>query len=450
MFKRIIIPEVTRLLSEKRFEEIKKIIQSLYPADIATLISEIEDPYGKILIFRLSPKEKVIEVFENLDPEYEKDILSALSDEKAREILNEMAPDERTELFEEMPAELVKKLLNLLSAQERKIATELLGYPEDSAGRLITTEFVQLYEDISVAEAIDHIRKVGLDTETIYHCYVLDKDKRLIGVVSLKNLVLANPEIQIKEIMNKNVIKVNAHTDREAAAQIFKKYDLIALPVVDSNDKLLGIVTFDDFVDVLEDEATEDFEKIAAVLPVDKPYMEAGFFEIIWKRSFWLLVLLVLESLSGFVLQNYSHTIGRLIALTFFLPILIGTGGNAGTQSATVIIRSLATGQIQPSGFFRVIIREASLGVFIGIILAVFGLARAFLQQGDWWLSMSVGIAMGVTIVLSTTTGAFLPLVFRKMKLDPALMSGPLITTIVDVVGIAIYFEIAQVLLKLN
>ncbi|MBN2120986.1 MAG: magnesium transporter [Candidatus Omnitrophica bacterium] len=450
MVERIIAPEVSRLISEKRFDEIKKLIGSFHPEDIATLISEIEDAHGKILVFRLIPSDKIIDAFENLEPDPQKDILQALSDEKAREILNEMAPDERTELFEEMPAELVTNFLNLLSPQARKISTELLGYPEDSVGRLITPEFVQLYEDMSVGQAFEHIRSVGLDTEIVYHCYVLDKEKRLIGLVSLKKLVLADPARKIREIMNTDVIKVNVYIDREEAAQIFKKYDLLALPAVDNTNKLLGIVTFDDFVDVLEDEATEDFEKIAAVLPVDKPYMEANFFEIVWKRSFWLLVLLALESLSGFVLQNYSSTISRVVALTFFLPILIGTGGNSGTQSATVIIRSLATGQIQPSEFFRVVIREASLGVFIGVILAVFGLIRAFLQQGDWWLSMSVGISMGITIVLSTTVGASLPLVVRKFRFDPALMSGPLITTIVDVVGIAIYFEIAQILLKLS
>ena len=444
------MPEIYRLIKERKFEEIKKIIQPLYPEDIAALISDSEASYEKILIFRLSPANKVVEIFENLEPDHQRNILSALSDEKIKEILNEMAPDERTELFEEIPAELVKKFLSLLAPEERRIATELLGYPEDSVGRLITPEFVQLYEDLSIQEAFEHIRKVGLDTETVYNCYVLDKDKRLLGHVSLKNLVLADPQKKIKEIMNRDVLKVNAYTDREEAARVFKKYDLIALPVVGNNNKLLGIVTFDDFVDVLEDEATEDFERIAAVLPGDKPYMEANFFEIAWKRSFWLIVLLVLESLSSLVLQNYENTISRLIALTFFLPILIGTGGNAGTQSATIIIRGLATGQIQPFEFLRVIIREASLGIFIGVVLAVFGLARAFLQQGDWWLSVSVGISMGLTIIIATTSGAFLPLIFRKLKFDPALMSGPLITTIVDVVGIAVYFEIAQMLLRLN
>ena len=450
MIERIIIPEIIRAIKEKRIEEVKSIIAPLYSEDIAAIVLDLSSPYEKVLVFRLISAEKAIEVFENLEPESQKDILSFLSDEKVREILNEMAPDERTELFEEAPAELVRRLLSFLSPEQRKIAVEILGYPEDSVGRLVTPEFVQLFDDITVQNALEHIRSVGLDTEVVYYCYVLDSSKMLIGFVSLKSLVLSSPDTKIKDIMNKDVIKVNVYTDREEAAQIFKKYDLLALPVVDKNDKLIGVVTFDDFVDVLEEEATEDFEKIAAVVPVDKPYMEAGLFEVVWKRSFWLLVLLVFESISGFVLQHYSVSISRMIALTFFLPVLIATGGNAGTQSATVVIRGLATGQIKPFGFFKVIVREASFGIFIGVIMAVFGLLRALLQQGNWLLSVSVGISMGITIIMATTIGAFLPLIFKKLRLDPALMSGPLITTIVDVVGIAVYFEIANTLLSLG
>ncbi|MCD6134337.1 MAG: magnesium transporter, partial [Candidatus Omnitrophica bacterium] len=301
-----------------------------------------------------------------------------------------------------------------------------------------------------VKEALEHIRQVGIDKETIYYCYVLDSQKRLIGIVPLKSIVLSSPQKRIGEIMNTDVIKVNAYTDREEAAKIFKRYDLLALPVVDKEDILLGIVTFDDFVDVLEEEATEDFEKIAAVVPVEKSYIEANFFEVIWKRSFWLVILLAAESLSGFVLQNYESAIQKLVALTFFLPILVDTGGNAGTQSATIIIRSLATGELRFKDFFRVVFREAAVGIFIGLILAIFGLIRAFLQKGNWLLSLSVGISIGLTVFLATTIGAVLPLIFKRLKLDPAFMSGPLITTIIDVIGIAVYFEIAQFFLNLK
>ncbi len=451
MIAELIFPEIIKLIHEKKFGQVKELIKPLYPADIATLILSIDNSQNKALLFRLVPYDKAIEVFENLDPEYQRDILSTLSDERIKELLNEMAPDERTELFEDLPAELVKRLMNFLSPQERLVAVELLGYPEDSVGRLITPEFLELYEYMEVKQALQHIRRVGLDTETVYHCYVLDSDKRLIGVVSLKRLVLAEPQIKIGELFDKSkeIIKVTAYTDKEEAALIFKKYDLIALPVVDNADKLLGIVTFDDLVDVLEEETTEDFEKTAAVLPVDKPYMEAGFFDLLWKRSFWLIILLIFSSVSSFVLQNYSDAITRMVALTFFLPVLIAAGGNAGTQSAMVIIRGLAMGQIQPARFIKVILREAALGVFIGAILAACGLLRAFFQQGDWILSVVVGVSMGLTILVSTTVGAVLPLIFKKLNWDPALMSGPLVATLVDVVGIAIYFEIAKTLFSL-
>jgi len=437
------------LLKEKKFEELKQILNSLHPEDISKIIEELDKPALQILLFRLLNPTLSTEVFEYLSHEIQEKLLKSMSSQEAKKILDEMSPDERTYLFEDMPAELVKKLLFLLSPQERKRAIELLNYPENSVGRLLNPDFIQLQEDWSVKEALEHIRRVGVKKETIYQCYVLDKDKRLIGAVSLKDLVLASPEIKVREIMDKNVIKVGVLTDKEEAAKIFKDYDLIALPVVDKENKLLGIITFDDLVDVLEEEATEDFEKIAAVVPVEKPYLEAGFFEITWKRTFWLFVLLVLESLSGFILQGYSTSIKRMVSLTFFLPVLIATGGNAGTQSATMIIRGLATGDLELRDFLKVIIREAGMGFLIGIIMGIFGLLRALLQRGDWLLSVSVGVSMCVTIIFATVIGALLPLLFRRLKLDPALMSSPLIATLIDIIGIAIYFEIASFILKI-
>ena len=443
-----ILFKVGELIEQKKFVELKNLIPS-HPEDMAYLVSNVSNPSWSIFIFRMIPPEKAVEVFEYLPPEEQEEMLKSLSSQEIQNILNEMSPDDRTELFEEMPAELVKRFMNLLSFEERKIALEILNYPQDCVGRLITPDFVQLYEDMTIEAALDHIRKVGLKRETIYHCYVLDREKKLKGVVSLKKIVLGAPQTKIKDIVFKKVINVNVYTDREEAAHIFKKYDLIALPVVDNSNKLLGIVTFDDFVDVLEDEVTEDFEKIAAVLPVERPYMEANFFNIVWKRSFWLIVLLILESISGFVLQKYGDAIHQLIALTFFLPVLVATGGNAGTQSATIIIRSLATQDISARDFFKVILRESLLGLFIGVILAIVGLIRVFFQQSNWLLSISVGVSMGLTIMLAAVVGASLPLISRKLKCDPAIMSGPLITTIVDVVGIFIYFEIARFILSL-
>jgi magnesium transporter len=442
-----LVDRISEFIEQRNYLAIKSNFPN-HPEDIAEIIASFANPAHKMLIFRLVPTDKAIDVFEYLPIEEEEQILRSLSSQEIKEILNDMSPDDRTELFEEMPAELVKKFINLLSPEERAIALEILNYPEDSVGRLLTPDFLQLYENITVEDAVAHIRKVGITKETVYHCYVLDNQKKLIGLVSLKKLIISPPETKITEIMSKDVIKVFATDDKEEAANIFKRYDLLILPVVNKNDKLLGIVTFDDLVDVLEEEATEDFERIAAVLPMDKPYMDANFFELLWKRSFWLIVLVILESASSLVMKNYEFIIQKWIALTFFLPILIATGGNAGIQSAMMIVRGLTTGDITAKDFFKVIVREALLGVSIGVILALVGVARVMLQEGgDWRLSVSVGVAMGSTVLVAATIGAALPILFRKLKLDPALMSGPLITTIVDVVGIFIYFQVALLIL---
>ena len=450
MVSQDLVKRVEELIRQKQYAQIKTLLLP-HPEDMAELISQISNPSYKLLIFRLISYDKAIEVFEYLSPDQEEDMLKSFNSQEIREILNEMSPDDRTELFEEMPAEVAKKFINLLSPEERKIAIDILNYPDDSVGRIITPDFVQLYETMGVKEALAHIRRVGIKKETVYHSYVLDSSKRLIGIVSLKKLVLADPETKIGEIMFKDVIKVTAVTDQEEAANIFKRYDMLVLPVVDNSDKLLGIVTFDDLVDVLEEEVTEDFERIAAVLPVDKPYMEANFFELLWKRSFWLIVLVILESASSLVMKNYGGVIQQWVALSFFLPILIATGGNAGMQSAMMIIRGLTTGDIKVKDFFKVVFRESLLGLFIGVILAVVGLIRVAMQEsGEWLLSISVGVAMGATVMLAAVLGAALPIIFRKLKLDPALMSGPLITTIVDVVGVFIYFQIALSILRLQ
>ena len=451
-----LVKKLEEIIGEKQYARIKSLLPS-HPEDIAEFINRIPNPGHKLLVFRLVPYDKAVDVFEYLPREEEEEMLNSLTSREIKDILNEMSPDDRTGLFEEMPAEIVKKFVNMLSLEERRIALEILNYPEDSVGRLITPDYVQLYADITVEQALTHIRNVGLKKETVYHCYVLDSDKKLIGVVSLKKLVLADPAAKVSDLMFTDVIKLNVYDDKEEAANIFKRYDLIAFPVVDNNEKLLGIVTFDDLVDVLEEEVTEDFEKIAAVLPMEKPYMEANFFEFLWKRSVWLILLAIFGSISGFVLPLYTKAIHQWVALTFFLPVLIATAGNAGIQSATIIIRSLATGDISVQDFFKVVMKESLLGLGIGLMLAIVGLLRAAVQlfadggltHNDWLLSVSVGVSMGFTIIIAAIVGAGLPLIFRKFKLDPALMSGPLITTIADVVGIFVYFEIAKKILGL-
>jgi len=449
MLNENLVKTIEDFIKEKRYTAIKTILP-LHPEDIASIISRLSSSTHKLFIFRLVPYDKAVDVFECLSREEEEEMLHTLNSQEIKEILNEMSPDDRTGLFEEMPAELVKKFITLLSPEERKVALEMLNYPPDSIGRLITPDYVQLFANMDVESALSHIRNVGIKKETIYHCYVLDGQKQLIGIVSLKKLVLSNPQTKISQIMFTDVIKVSASTDKEKAANIFKHYDLLVLPVTDNNNKLLGIVTFDDLVDVLEEETTEDFEKIAAVLPVDKPYTEASFFELIWKRSFWLIVLVVLESSASLIMKSYGETIKQWVALSFFIPVLIATGGNAGMQSAMMVIRGLTTEDIQVKDFFKIVFRESLLGLSIGVILAIVGLVRVALQEGPQWnLSIAVGISMGCTVMFAAIIGAAFPILLRKFKLDPALMSGPLITTIIDVVGIFIYFKIALMLLKL-
>ncbi len=450
MLTKDLVQQIEGLINEKKYAEVKALLPS-HPEDIADLIANFSVSAHKLFVFRMVPYDKAVDVFECLPTEEEEDMLQTLTSQEIREILNEMSPDDRTYLFDEMPAELVKKFINLLTPQEREIALEILNYPPDSVGRLVTPDFVQLYADMNVEQALAHIRNVGIKKETIYHSYVLDSEKKLVGIVSLKKLVLALPETKISDVMSaKDVIKVSAFADREEAVNISKYYDLMTLPVVDNNNKLIGIVTSDDLVDVMEEETTEDFERVAAVLPVEKPYMEARFLDLIWKRSAWLILLVILESVSSIVMKNYQNIIQRWLALTFFLPILIATGGNAGTQSAMMIIRGLTTGDIRVKDFFRVVFRESLLGLSIGAILAVVGLLRVIIQEGgQWLLSVSVGIAMGFTVMLAAIIGAALPIIFRRLKLDPALMSGPLIATIVDVAGVIIYFQIALLILGL-
>jgi len=440
------IVELENLLKQKKFAELKKILQqgSQYIPD---LMSRISDLPLKLMVFRMVPKEIAAEIFIKFSAKEQIKMLDDMTSGEAQAILNEMPVDERTALFEEMPAEIVKKLMLFLYYDQRDITRKILNYPEDSVGRLMTPSFIQLYEDMIATTAIEHIRKFGLKKETIYYCYVLDFEGKLKGIVSLKNIILAHPETLIRDIMFQNAISVNVYEDKEKVTHIFKEHDLLAIPVVNNDNKLLGIVTFDDLADVMDDEATEDFQKIAAVLPMEKSYLETSLFSIFYKRSFWLIVLIILGSLSGFVIQAFQPAIQKWIALSFFLPMLVATAGNAGTQSATIVIRGLATEEIKIRDFLKVITRESILGILLGGILALTCIFRVFFQEYNWALSLSVGISMGLTVIISAVTGASLPILLNKIKMDPALMSGPLLTTIIDIVGIVIYFNMAGFIL---
>ncbi|HUX06189.1 MAG TPA: magnesium transporter [Acidobacteriota bacterium] len=441
------LEELDSAVEEGNLFRIKSVLNSMQAPDISDFLETLDDAEQMATLFRLLKKELAIDVFEHLEFEEQEHLLSNLKRERVIEILEEMDPDDRTELFEEMPAKIVKKYLSHLSPAERMVATKLLGYPDDSVGRLMTTDYVAFRPNITAAEALVKLKEMALDKETIYHCYIIDSTRKLIGYCSLKMILLAEPEQLLSEVMIADVISLDARQDQEAAARLHKHYDLLALPVVDSEERLVGIVTFDDLVDVIEEETTEDVHKMAAIVPEEHPYFDSGFFTLAGKRILWLMVLLIAESFSGNIMQHYATALESAVGLAFFIPLLIATGGNAGTQSSAMIIRSLAVGEIRVNQFARVIFREMRMGFVLGLGLCVIGYLRAYLLNANHSMALVVGIALTITVICATLAGSALPLLFRAIKLDPALMSGPFISTVVDIIGLLIYFETARMLL---
>lgn len=443
MVEKVILPDIVDLIEEKRFDELKAGLVELFPQDIAELIGDVEDGQEAIL-FRLLPKDLATEVFEHLTTTEQETLLFSFSNAHIKEILEDMSPDARTDLLEELPAKVVKKWIALLSPEDRSIVTKLLNYPEESVGRLLTPDFVDLRMWMTARKAMRRIRRIGLDKETVFYLYVIDDHRKLVGVVSLKDLVLASPDSLVKDIMFDDFVAVYAREDQEEAANLIQKYDLLALPVLDSEDRLVGIVTFDDLMDVVEEEVTEDFHKMAAMTPAEEEYFETGVFRLMSRRVIWLILLLFTGGISGSILKLYSQTIEMVVSLTFFIPMLLGTCGNTGTQSATLVIRGIATGEIESEDIYKVIRREVAVGILLGIVLGFFGFLRVYISQQDLWLSLSTGLTFLCSLVAATLAGSSLPLIFEKLKLDPAVLAGPSITTIMDVLGLLIYFEMAK------
>ncbi|MFH2138071.1 MAG: magnesium transporter [Candidatus Omnitrophota bacterium] len=445
----LFIPEIKDFLKEKKFSDLKVLLSKIPSVDIAEQWENFSDR-EKILIFKLLPPDLAIEVFEFLEFEEQSFLLNNLDNQDVSQVLNEMSTDDRADLFKDLPPEIIKKFFKLMKKEEVEDVRELMTYEEGTAGAIMSTDFVELKKEMTARAAILKLQdSLSFDHDLdISSNFVTDSENKLLGLVALQDLVKAPPDMLIKNIMESvEFIKVNEYAPAEEVAHIFKRYDLTEAPVITATNDFVGVITVDDIVDIIEQVATEDFEKMAAVLPVEEPYMEADFFKLVWNRSFWLIVLVIFESISAFVLKSNNHAINNMLALTFFVPVLIAMGGNAGTQSATLVIRSLAVGDIEVKDFFKIVLRESLLGVCIGFTLAVVGSVIVSIIEGDWHLSLAVGISMGVNIALAATIGAGLPIIFRKLKLDPALMSGPLIATIVDVVGLIIYFKIALLIL---
>ncbi|MCB0701598.1 MAG: magnesium transporter [Candidatus Kapaibacterium sp.] len=448
MLKELLRPEIEDIIKQRRWKDLRIGLEGWEPAEIAELLLEIEKEY-KVLLFRALPREVSTQVFSHIDYEERDQLLDELTDGETRRLLADMSPDDRTALLEELPAKVTKSLMNMLSAEDLKEARFLLGYPEESIGRLMTPDFVTVEPEFTVKEALAHIRKFGKDSETIYRIYVIDDNGRLIDDILLKNLILAEEDKKISELMDYSFLSLSAFDDREEAVRMLEKYDILALPVVDSNGYIVGIVTFDDIYDVSEEETTEDFQRTSGINPLDQSYLSASILKLYAKRAPWLLAMVFANFLTASVISHYDYVTVAFVSLVAFIPLLTGTGGNSGTQSATLIIRSIATDDIRYNDWLRVFRKELMVGLLLGFSLAVVAFIRGYFESDDsMQLALVISTSLIVLILWSNVIGSLLPILLHKMKLDPAVISGPVITTIVDVSGLIIYFNIAIYLMN--
>ena len=443
------VEELRELLDTKQYTGLRQELMELNEADIAAIMEEMEDK-EMLKIFRILPKDLAADVFSYMEVENQQFIITSLSERDAANIIDNLMADDATDLLEEMPANVVKKLLSLASPETRRDINQLLRYPEDSAGSIMTVEFVDLKENLTVANAIERIRNVGVDSETINICYVLDSRRKLIGTVALRYLLLSAADDIIGDIMNENVIAINTMMDQEEVARQFQKYDFTAMPVVDQENRLVGIITVDDIVDILTQEATEDIEMMAAILPTDKPYMKTSVWETWMKRIPWLLLLMVSSTFTERIISSAEDALSACVVLTAYIPMLMGTGGNAGGQSSGTIIRGLSLNEIEFEDMFKVIWKELRVAFLCGLSLFVVCFAKLMLFDK---VGMSIAIVICITLVctllIAKTVGAVLPMLAQKIGLDPAVMASPFITTIVDALSLIIYFNVAMHLLGL-
>ena len=440
--------KILRLLNERRFYELKKFLETLNPNDIAPLFDEI--PMEDVLIiFRLLPKETAAETFVEIDNDNQEYLIRAFSDEELKEVLDLLFVDDTADLVEEMPANGAKRVLKHTDVKTRKMINEILKYPEDSAGSIMTTEFVSLRKDMTVLESLNKIKATGVDKETIYTCYVTDKTKKLIGLVSTKDILLSDMDEMIEDIMETNFIYTHTLADREDVVKMFDKYDLLAIPVVDKEDRLIGIITVDDAIDVIREENTEDFEKMAAMMPSDESYFKTSAFTHAKNRIMWLLFLMLSATMTQAVITHYEAAFATVPLLVAFIPMITGTGGNCGSQSSTMIIRGLALDEIEPKDIFKAMLKEGEIGLLVGVSLAIVNGIRIIIFYHDTILALVLGITLIATIIMAKLMGCILPIAAKKLKLDPAIMAAPLITTLVDTCSILVYFNVALKIMNL-
>ena len=439
------IETMREYIENKQYAKIRSEIVEMNEADIAAMLEELELP-GKELIqvFRMLPKTIAADVFSFLSIELEQTIITMLTDREAATIIDNLFADDAADLMEEMPANVVKRLLAQTTPETRRDINHLLQYPEDSAGSIMTVEFVDLKEDYTVAQAIERIRKVGIDKETINTCYVTNQYRKIKGTISLRMLLLSNTSDRIGDLMEENVITISTLMDQEEVSRQFQKYDFDAMPDVDSEQRLVGIITVDDVMDIIEQEATEDIEMMAAITPTDKPYMKTTVFETFKKRIPWLLFLMISATFTGKIIQSYEAALASYAVLTMYIPMFMDTGGNAGGQSSVTIIRSISLGEVQFRDMFRIIWKEIRVAALCGVTLAIVNFGKLLLiDHVGTQVAMIVCLTMIVTVLVAKLVGCTLPMLAKKIGFDPAVMASPFITTIVDAVSLVIYFQIA-------
>jgi Mg2+ transporter (mgtE) len=442
--------KIKELLNEKKYHEIRETLQDLNEADIAEIIETIENRDDVVRVFRLLSKDNAADVFAYIPVEYEQMIIESLTAREIGQVMNDLYSDDAVDMLEEMPASVVKKVLAATDSETRQDINNLLKYPEDSAGSLMTVEFANLRTYMDVMDALKKIRSTGIDKETINVCYVTDPQKHLLGIVTLRQLILADPEDKIKDLMDENVITVHTLDDQEEVAKQFQKYDFEAMPVVDNENRLVGIITVDDVMDIIEEEATEDIEMMAAITPTDQPYTKTTVWETYKKRIPWLMLLMISASITGKIIQGFESALSACVVLTSFIPMLMDTGGNCGSQASVSIIRALSLDEVEFRDLPLIVWKEIKVSLIVGLTLAVANFIKIMLiDQTTVLVAFVVCITLFVTIVVAKFVGCSLPVIASKIGFDPAVMASPFITTIVDALSLIVYFNVAGIFLNL-
>ena len=436
-------------LENKNFQELKEQLKNLNIADIATLFESLEEPQQIIILFKLLSKDVAADVFSFLNSDMQETIINALKDKEIEHIMADLYMDDAADFVQEMPANVVKRVLKNTTKENRDIINKLLSYPENSAGSIMTTEFIDIKQELTVDEAFKKIKKKAADAETVGTIFVTDSKRKIQGVLSIKDLILANSDDKIENIMNPNVVYSTTHTDQEEVSKLFDKYDFYALPIIDTENRLVGIVTVDDIMDVVKEEATEDMEIMAAISPTDDPYLKTSAFTHAKKRIFWLLFLTLSASITGAIMSFFEDAFVAIPALVTFIPMLMGTGGNCGSQSATLVIRGLALNEITLKDYFKVAFKEFKVSLLVSSVLSVVNFVIVWIRYGDPLLGLVIALSLVIVVIIAEFIGGGLPILAKKCKLDPAIMAAPIISTLVDCIAIVSYFLIASAILGL-